>query len=153
MAKNKKHKKNKAQTPAIATPVLEAVAAAQDAITPGVLEITGETSLSEMADTATGREPGGKPRLLIVEDSLKCQTSEGEISLSLKIPLSSIRMLMSLADTEMDELETVDFLLDEVLPAHIVDQLENLSDGAEAFGLIMDYSEALGERMGASLGK
>ncbi|MGL3804721.1 hypothetical protein ACSYDW_01350 [Paeniglutamicibacter sp. R2-26] len=120
------------------------------------VETTAEPVAEKPLPAAKGKnkpkaEPGPKPAVLVVENTLKCQTSEGEISLDLRIPLGAIRKLMKIEDQDDDVI--MDFLLDEVIPADVVRQLENMKDGAEAIGLVMTYSEALGERLGASLGK
>ena len=42
----------------------------------------------------TTAEPGTKPKFLVVEKTLKCQTENGELSLPLSVPFGTIRRLM-----------------------------------------------------------
>lgn len=101
--------------------------------------------------TKTKPEPGPKPDFFVVEDHLKCQTPEGEISLDLRIPIKRLELFM-----EMDELDQKlipQYLREQILWPEDRDQIEGMRDGAKAFAMLMHFAEEVGKRMGASLGE
>lgn len=97
-------------------------------------------------------EPGPKPRSIVVEDTLKCQTKDGEISLSLLVPYKKIKLVTSIPEDVNDE-DMLDFLLEQVIAPDDAETLLGLRDGTETFEFTMAWMDALGERLGASLGK
>lgn len=104
-----------------------------------------------MATTKANPEPGPKPDFLVVENHLKCQTDEGEISLDLRVPIERLEKFMD-AD-EIDEKALPRYLRDEILWPEDRDKIVGMRDGAKAFGILMRYSQELGQRMGAGLGE
>lgn len=104
-------------------------------------------------DTAgkTSGQPGPKPDFLVVEDSLKCQTGNGELSLSLVIPFDAIEKMIEIED--QDERKIPSYMMREIIPEQAAKDLRALPDGAEAFRILMTYAEEIGKRLGASLGE
>ncbi|WP_315913579.1 hypothetical protein [Arthrobacter sp. lap29] len=100
---------------------------------------------------AKSKPAGAKPKFAVVEHSLKCQTSEGEVSLDLRLPLEKFEKLSELED--MTEKESLPYIRNEIMHADVRDPIMALRDGAESMELIMQWIEAVGERFGASLGK
>lgn len=96
--------------------------------------------------------PGPKPATAVVGETLKCQSIDGEISLSLLVPYKKFKLVMNMPE-DVEDAQMLDFLLDNVLSPEDKDTLENLRDGAETFHFTMAWMDALGERLGASLGK
>lgn len=99
----------------------------------------------------TSGQPGPKPDFLVVEDSLKCQTRNGEISLSLVIPFGAIESMIELEEQEPKKIPS--FLMNEVVPPEDAKKLRALSDGIEVFGILMRFAEEIGKRLGAGLGE
>lgn len=102
--------------------------------------------------TAGPGEPGPKPDTLVVGEHLKCQSIDGEISLSLLIPYKKFKLVMS-APEKIDDADMIDFLLEEVMDPADAETLNGLRDGAETLKFAMAWMDALGERLGASMGK
>ena len=100
---------------------------------------------------ATVKTPGPKPAFLVVEDHLKCQTNEGEISIDLRIPLARLELFMDLG--EADQKSVPRLIIDTILWPEDKATIEGMRDGAKAFGIILKFSEILGERMGADMGE
>lgn len=96
-------------------------------------------------------EPGPKPDFLVVENHLKCQTEEGEISLDLRIPIERLEKFMAM--DELDQKTIPKYLRDEILWPEDREQIVNMRDGAKAFALLMKFADEVGKRMGASLGE
>ncbi|OZD48574.1 hypothetical protein CH252_18760 [Rhodococcus sp. 06-1477-1B] len=96
-------------------------------------------------------EPGPKPDFLVVEDHLKCQTAEGEVSLDLRIPIERLEMFMEL--DELDEKQIPKYLREQILWPEDRDKIVGMRDGAKAFAMLMRFAEEVGNRMGASLGE
>lgn len=94
---------------------------------------------------------GTKPRFAVVENALKCQSGEGEVSLDLRVPLSAIKRMQKLDD--MPDEESLDYIIDEIMPADVNQAINGLRDGAEAMVFTMKWMEAVGERFGASMGE
>lgn len=90
-----------------------------------------------------------KPKFLVVENSLKCQTANGELSLPLSVSFGAVRKLMGGdAKNQFEEFELfLSIFNDEQGKA--IDAL----DVAEAAEVLTEYGEALAERMKVSLGK
>jgi hypothetical protein len=110
-----------------------------------------------MATTAArktpAKTPGPKPRSVVVENTLKCQTAaDGEISLSLLLPYPKLKQLMAIEGSEIPEEELVDHLLTEIMPEDVSETLSGLQDGADTIFLAIAWMQALGERLNA-LGK
>ncbi|SEE26681.1 hypothetical protein SAMN04489740_1002 [Arthrobacter alpinus] len=101
--------------------------------------------------TAKPKSAGAKPKFVVVEHALKCQTSEGEVSLDLRLPLAAFEKLSALEG--MSENESLPFIRNEIMPADVSGPIMALRDGVESMDLIMKWIEAVGERFGASLGK
>lgn len=97
--------------------------------------------------------PGPKPRSVVVENTLKCQTAaDGEVSLSLLVPYPKLKLLMSIEGAEIPEEELVDYLLAEIMPAEVAETLTGLQDGADTIFFAIDWMQALGARLN-NLGK
>jgi hypothetical protein len=96
-------------------------------------------------------EPGPKPDFLVVEDHLKCQTSEGEISIDLRIPIVRLELFMDMED--IDEKKMPLYLREKILHPEDRDKIEGMRDGAKAFQILMECMKEIGNRMGASLGE
>lgn len=102
------------------------------------------------ASKATTRKAGPKPDFLVVEDSLKCQTSKGELSLQLTVTFGTIRKLMKL--DEDDQFAEFEFFMDNVFTEEQNRRLDEL-DAAESARILTKFSNALAERMKVSLGE
>ena len=102
--------------------------------------------------TKTPPEPGPKPDYLVVEDHLKCQTNEGEISIDLRIPLKRLELFMEI-DGKVSEAHMPRYLIDNILWPEDADKLDNMRDGAKALVIVMNVAKQLGERMGAEMGE
>ncbi|QLD10891.1 hypothetical protein [Microbacterium oleivorans] len=113
--------------------------------------MTVSDKLAPNKSRATTREPGPKPDFLVVEDHLKCQTSEGEISLDLRIPIERLELFMDMDGIEEKKLPK--YLRDDILWPEDRDKIVSMRDGAKAFQILLKYAETIGERMGASLGE
>jgi|GEM_PF-6431178 len=100
---------------------------------------------------AKPRAAGTKPRFAVVEHALKCQTSEGEVSLDLRIPLDRFEKMTELEG--MDERASLPFIRNEIMPADVRDPIMGLRDGAESMELILKWIEAVGARFDASMGE
>ncbi|CAD5999229.1 hypothetical protein [Agreia sp. COWG] len=100
----------------------------------------------------TAPEPGPKPDYLVVEDHLKCQTNEGEISIDLRIPLKRIELFMEM-DGNVEQQHMPRYIIDKILWPEDAEQLDNMRDGAKALTIVMKVSEQLGQRMGAEMGE
>lgn len=99
------------------------------------------------------KTPGPKPRSVVVENTLKCQTSaDGEISLSLLVPYPKLKQLMAIEGAEIAEEELVDHLLTEIMPEEVAETLAGLQDGADTIFFSVAWMQALGERLN-NLGK
>lgn len=97
------------------------------------------------------REPGPKPDFFVVEDHLKCQTQEGEISLDLRVPLERLERFMELED--MPEKDLPRYIRTEIMWPEDASAVMALRDGTKSLEILMKWAEALGERMGASMGE
>lgn len=98
--------------------------------------------------TAT-KTAAAKPKFLVVEDTLKCQTENGELTLALKVKFGTVRKLMKVGGDQTAEME---FFMEHVLDPKVVEALDEL-DSAEAAAILGEFGEALAKRMGASLGE
>ncbi|WIB25429.1 hypothetical protein [Curtobacterium sp. MCSS17_015] len=99
----------------------------------------------------SGPTPGKKPEFLVVENSLKCQTEEGEISLDLRLPIPQLEKFMTAQ--ELEPMKIPRFVLDELLPEPTSQRLLSLADGAQAYKIVMRWAQEVGARLGASLGE
>ena len=99
----------------------------------------------------SGPTPGKKPEFLVVEHSLKCQTEEGEISVDLRLPIPKLEQFMTAQDLEPMAIPR--FILDKVLPSDMSERLLSMPDGAQAYKIVMRWSQEVGARLGASLGE
>ncbi|PPF64538.1 hypothetical protein C5E11_03865 [Clavibacter michiganensis] len=97
-------------------------------------------------------EPGPKPDYLVVEDHLKCQTREGEISIDLRIPLKRLELFMDM-DGNVDQAHMPRYLIDKILWPEDAEKLDNMRDGSKALVIVMKVAEQLGDRMGAEMGE
>lgn len=93
---------------------------------------------------------GPKPDFVVVEGSLKCQTSKGELSLPLTVSFGTVRKLMKLDGG--DQFAEFEFFMDNVFTEDHNRQLDEL-DAAESARILTKFSEALAERMKVSLGE
>jgi hypothetical protein len=96
------------------------------------------------------RQAAPKPKFQVVENSLKCQTENGELSLSLSVKFSTVRKLMSGEDkTQFEEFE---FFMSEIFTEADNKAIDAL-DVADAAEILTEYSQALANRMQVSMGK
>lgn len=94
-------------------------------------------------------KPAPKPKFLVVESTLKCQTGNGELSLPLSVPFGVVRKLMGgEPKTQFEEFEMFMSIFNEEQNAAI-----DALDTADAAEVLHAYGEALAERMKVSLGK
>lgn len=100
---------------------------------------------------AKPKTAGLKPKFAVVEHALKCQTSEGEVSLDLRIPLDRFEKMTELEG--MSEKDSLPYIRNEIMPDDVRDPIMGLRDGAESMVLIMKWIEAVGVRFDASLGE
>lgn len=100
---------------------------------------------------AVKRDGGPKPKFVVVEHLLMCQTSEGEIPLDLRLPLEAFEKLSELEG--MSEKESLPYIRNVIMPADVSGPIMGLRDGVESMNLIMKWIEAVGERFGASMGE
>lgn len=101
--------------------------------------------------TKTKPEPGPKPEFFVVENHLKCQTEEGEVSLDLRIPIERLELFMAM--DELDQKLIPKYLREEILWPEDKEKIVNMRDGAKAFAMLMRFAEEVGAKMGASLGE
>jgi hypothetical protein len=101
----------------------------------------------------TTPEPGPKPDYHVVEDHLKCQTSDGEISIDLRIPLEKIELFMDIGDLDIDQRHFPRYLIDNILHAEDKAKLEGMRDGAKAIAIVAEFARQVGARMGADMGE
>jgi hypothetical protein len=99
------------------------------------------------------RTPGPKPQFFVVEDHLKIQTSEGEKSLDLRIPLARLELFMTLDDLDIPDAQKPRWIIDNVLWPEDKETLETMRDGALAFNAVGEFVQILLERMGAHSGE
>lgn len=99
--------------------------------------------------TARKSTAAPKPKFLVVEDTLKCQTENGELSLSLRVKFGVIRKMLALEGDQADEFE---FIMANLLSQEANNFLDDL-DGAEAAAVLTEFSTALAGRMRVSMGK
>lgn len=102
------------------------------------------------------REPGPKPRYAVVEHSFHARLNDGgDVVLDLRLPFDNLIALtkMEESDDEQANMRLIGYLVDEVLTEEVHAKLQSLQDGTEAFQLLMAYVEAIGKRLGASLGE
>lgn len=104
-----------------------------------------------MTTPKTKPEPGPKPDFLVVEDHLKCQTSEGEVSIDLRIPIKRLELFMDMEG--MDNKKMPLYLREHILWPEDRDVIEGMRDGSKAFSILMRFAEEVGKRMGADLGE
>ncbi|TFD58034.1 hypothetical protein E3T43_07235 [Cryobacterium sp. Hh7] len=104
-----------------------------------------------MATAKTAPTPGPKPDFLVVENHLKCQTGDGEVSLDLRISLEKLELFMNMEDIEPKALPR--HILNDIVNAEDKARLEGLTDGVEAYKIIMEFAKAIGGRLGMGLGE
>lgn len=115
---------------------------------------TGKPSTPRAASGKPAPKPGPKPRSVIVENNLKCQTNaDGEISLSLLVPYRKMKVLLKVEDAGIPEEEIVDYILDEIMSPEDAATLTGLQDGADTLMFAMEWMQAVGEKLGNSVGK
>jgi hypothetical protein len=102
---------------------------------------------------ASSKTPGPKPDFLVVDDHLKCQTSEGEISIDLRIPLKRLELFIDLPQLGIEQQHMPRYLLDNIIWPEDKDKIENMRDGATAFKILTKVAQTMGERMGADMGE
>lgn len=91
-----------------------------------------------------------KPKFLVVESTLKCQTENGELSLPLSVKFGTVRKLMGGEDKS--QFEEFEFFMSEIFSPADNKALDEL-DTAEAAEILTEYSQALAARMQVSMGK
>jgi hypothetical protein len=101
--------------------------------------------------TKTTPEPGPKPDYVVVENHLKCQTDEGEISIDMRIPLGKLELFMDMEEIPAQKIPR--YMLDNILHPEDSQKLENMLDGAKAYAIVLEFSQRVGERLGASVGE
>lgn len=114
--------------------------------------MTAPKKTTAKAAVKTSGEPGPKPGFQVVEDTLKCQTKlDGEVSVSLVLPFDKVKKMIDIED--VPEAEVIDFILEQVMPGAEAKKLLALKDGIDTFRIAMQYTKAIGERLGVSLGE
>jgi hypothetical protein len=103
--------------------------------------------------TAKKPTPGPKPEFFVIEDHLKVQTGEGEISIDLRIPFERIEMLMDLDDGKIEDKKMPRYVLDNIMWPEDREKLLKLRDGTKVVSVIMKVATLLGDRMGATMGE
>ena len=88
-----------------------------------------------------------KPRFLVVEDTLKCQTEEGEISLPLKFKTKLLRQF-----GKLDQMDAFFLILDEVAGPGVSEVIDEL-DIMETTEIMVEFFKVFEERVQATLGK
>lgn len=101
--------------------------------------------------STTPKTPGPKPRFQVVENTLKCQTENGELSLSLKIKFGTIRQLAKVSSSG-DRFAEFDFLMEHIFTEEQNACLDEL-DSSDAAEILVEFSNALADRLKASLGE
>ncbi|MDI2019698.1 hypothetical protein [Paenarthrobacter nicotinovorans] len=96
------------------------------------------------------QEAAPKPKFAVVENSLKCQTENGELSLPLTVKFGTIRKL--LGSTGLTQFEEMEFFMTEIFSEADNRALDDL-DAAEAGEILTEYSDALSKRFKVSMGK
>lgn len=96
------------------------------------------------------RQAAPKPKFAVVENALKCQTENGELSLSLSVKFGTIRKLMG--GEKKTQYEEFEFFMDEIFSAAQNKALDAL-DAAEAGEILTEYADKLSERFQVSMGK
>lgn len=90
-----------------------------------------------------------KPTFAIVEDTLKVQTGDRELSLSLRVPMATLERLMEIEETDAPTLERYRVLVEEIMPDRVADLVRSLSDDASLqLAVAFKWSQALGVRLG-----
>lgn len=98
----------------------------------------------------TKQEAAPKPKFLVVESTLKCQTENGELSLPLSVKFGTVRKLMGGEDKS--QFEEFEFFMSEIFSEADNRALDAL-DTADAAEILTEYSQALAARMQVSMGK
>ena len=107
---------------------------------------------AKTAPKKAARQAGPKPDFQVVEDTLKCQTKlDGEVSISLVLPYAAVKKMMGIED--VPEAEIMDFVIEEIMPESESAKVLGLQDGVDTFRITTEYTKAIGERLGASLGE
>lgn len=101
--------------------------------------------------STAAKTPGPKPAFQVVEDTLKCQTENGELSLSLRVKFGTIRKLAQVSASG-DQFAEFDFLMENIFTEEQNARLDEL-DSAAAATVLVEFSNALAERLKASLGE
>ncbi|VXB24800.1 hypothetical protein ARTHRO9V_130195 [Arthrobacter sp. 9V] len=96
------------------------------------------------------RAAAPKPKYLVVENVLKCQTPNGELSLPLTVKFGTVRKLMG--GEEKTQFEEFEFFMSKIFSAANNKALDEL-DTADAAEILTEYSQALAARMSVSMGK
>lgn len=91
-----------------------------------------------------------KPKFLTVESTLKCQTTNGELSLPLSVSFGTIRRLMG--GEGKSQFEEFEFFMSEIFNEEQNTALDQL-DAADAAEILTRFSDALSARMKVSMGK
>ncbi len=91
--------------------------------------------------------PAAKPRFLVVEDSLKCQTAEGEISLPLKFKTKLLRQF-----GQLDQMDAFFLLIDEVAGPEVSTTIDEL-DIMETTEIMVEFFKTFETRIQATLGE
>ncbi|WOH20126.1 hypothetical protein IRJ34_07320 [Paenarthrobacter sp. GOM3] len=91
-----------------------------------------------------------KPKFLVVENALKCQTANGELSLPLTVKFGTVRKLMG--GENKTQFEEFEFFMTEIFDDAANAAIDAL-DTAEAAAVLTEFSDALADRMKVSMGK
>ncbi|MGF4045724.1 hypothetical protein ACX800_10020 [Paenarthrobacter nitroguajacolicus] len=96
------------------------------------------------------RQAAPKPKFQVVENTLKCQTENGELSLPLSVKFGTIRKLMG--GEQKTQYEEFEFFMTEIFSEADNKALDDL-EAAEAGEILAEYAEALSARFQVSVGK
>lgn len=91
--------------------------------------------------------PAEKPQFLVVENSLKCQTSEGEISLPLKFKTKLLRQF-----GQLQEMDAFFLIIDEVAGPEVSAVIDEL-DIMETTEIMVKFFSVFEERVQATVGE
>jgi hypothetical protein len=91
--------------------------------------------------------PAEKPPFLVVENTLKCQTSEGEISLPLAFKTKLLRRF-----GQLEEMDAFFLIVDEVAGPEVSAVIDEL-DIMETTGIMVKFFSVFQERVQATMGE
>lgn len=95
----------------------------------------------------TRKAAAEKPRFLVVEDKLVCQTTEGEISIPLRFKTKLLRQFGS-----MDQMDAFFLILDEIAGPETVATIDEL-DIMETTEIMVEFFKEFESKVQATMGE